>query len=225
MRLLLVEDDPTQRVPLQLALRQEGHLVDAVPDAETAEALCQGKDYDVVIVDWMLPGRSGIEFCRRFRQAGRGAPVLVLTARDTTADVVAGLDAGADDYLVKPVDIPELLARVRALGRRSPQWLGDCLTVAGLQLDLLTLVARYGEQTVMLTPQEFRLLELLMRQPRRVFSRDYLEANLWEWGSEPESNAISRLVYRLRQRLSPLGCSDWVETVHGLGYRLRPPSG
>ncbi|MEN9203606.1 MAG: response regulator transcription factor [Thermostichus sp. DG_1_6_bins_120] len=220
MRLLLVEDDPTQRLPLQIALRQAGHMVDAVPDAETAEGLWLSKDYDLLIVDWMLPGRSGIELCRRYRQASKGAPVLMLTAKDTTADTVAGLDAGADDYLVKPVDVLELLARVRALGRRSPYWLGDCLTVGDLQLDLMTLTVHYRDQQVMLAAQEFRLMEMLMRQPQRVFSREYLEANLWEWGSEPESNALSRLVYRLRQRLSSLGCGDVITTVHGLGYRL-----
>lgn len=223
MRLLLVEDDPNQRLPLHVALRQAGHSVDAVPDAETAQGLWLDKEYDLLILDWMLPGQSGVDLCRHFRAAGYGAPVLMLTARDTTADTVMSLDAGADDYLVKPVDVPELLARVRALGRRSPQWLGDHLVVGELRLDLTTLVAECQGQRVALTHQEFRLLELLMRQPQRVFSRDYLEANLWEWGTEPESNAISRLIYRLRQRLSPLGCSDWIATVYGAGYRLCRP--
>lgn len=130
MRLLLVEDDPAQLDPLHLVLSEVGHVVDAVTDAETAQWLIEQKDYDLLILDWMLPKISGVSLCHQYRLAGKTAPVLMLTAKDTTIDKVTALDAGADDYLVKPVDVVELLARVRALGRRSPQWIGDTLSIA-----------------------------------------------------------------------------------------------
>jgi len=136
MRILLVEDDSAQLEPLHAALSQAGHIVDGVEDGETAQWLLCQKDYDLLILDWMLPVVSGVSLCRQYRQSGKTAPVLILTAKDTTPDKVTGLDAGADDYLVKPVDVVELLARVRALGRRSPLWQGDILCMADLQLHL-----------------------------------------------------------------------------------------
>ena len=127
MLILLVEDDPLQLEPLQVALEKSGSVVDAIADGITARSLMLDRPYDLLILDWMLPGISGIELCRQFRRAGKTAPVLMLTAKDTTIDKVTGLDAGADDYLVKPIDVIELLARVRALRRRSPLWQGDTL--------------------------------------------------------------------------------------------------
>jgi DNA-binding response OmpR family regulator len=190
MRILLAEDDPAQCEPLQAALTHAGHVVDAVEDGHTARWLLGEKDYDLLIVDWMLPGEEGISLCQHYRQAGKTAPVLMLTAKDTTADKVMGLDAGADDYLVKPVDLEELLARVRALRRRSPLWCGDVLQGADLVLYLDTM---------------------------------QIERALWEWGSEPESNAVTARVKRLRQRLRLLDADTWIETVYGVGYRLDPP--
>ncbi len=223
MRILLVEDDTEQLEPLIVALSQIGHLVDGVQDGETAQWLLGEKDYELLILDWMLPKVSGIELCRLHRQTGKGAPVLMLTARDTTLDKVTGLDAGADDYLVKPIDIVELLARVRALGRRSPLWIGDALTLADLTLDLNTMSARRGEAKISLSTREFQLLEYLLRHPKQVLTRTQLEVNLWEWGSQPESNAVSTQIRRLRQRLAPLGVENWIETVYGMGYRIRVP--
>ena len=138
MRILLVEDDPDQIEPLHEALSLSGHVVDAVEDGTTARWLMGEKEYDLLIFDWMLPGEDGIFLCQHYRQAGKASPVLMLTAKDTTADKVIGLDAGADDYLVKPVDIEELLARVRALRRRSPLWCGDILQLGDLSLQLDT---------------------------------------------------------------------------------------
>ena len=147
MLILLVEDDPAQLEPLQAALSQVGHIVDAFEDGETAQWLTKEKEYDLLILDWMLPKVSGIELCRQYRRLGNTAPVLMLTAKDTTVDKVNGLDAGADDYIVKPVDVLELLARVRALGRRSPLWKGETLFLADLQLDLTsTWMANSTEQ-------------------------------------------------------------------------------
>ncbi|NJN86797.1 MAG: response regulator transcription factor [Leptolyngbyaceae cyanobacterium SL_7_1] len=223
MKILLVEDDQEQREPLMVALSQVGHLVDGVPDGETAQWLMGEKDYDLLILDWLLPQVSGVELCRFHRQLGKGAPILMLTARDTIPDKVAGLDAGADDYLVKPVDVMELLARVRALGRRSPLWVGDVLTLADLTLDLTTMTVHRNDAKALLSAREFQLLEYLLRHPQQVLSRDQLEVNLWEWGSQPESNAVSTQIRRLRQRLAPLGVDDWIETVYGMGYCLRIP--
>ncbi len=220
MLILLVEDDPAQLEPLQVALSQVGHIVDAVEDGEMALSLIREKDYDLLILDWMLPKISGVDLCRQYRNLGNTAPVLMLTAKDTTADKVDGLDAGADDYIVKPVDVLELLARVRALGRRSPLWQGDTLTLANLQLDLTSLNLKRGKEKIQLSVREFQLMEYLMRHPQQVLSRDQIEQALWSWGSEPESNAVTTLVRRLRQRLETVGAKDWLETVYGIGYRL-----
>jgi two-component system, OmpR family, manganese sensing response regulator len=220
MLILLVEDDPAQLEPLQTALAQAGHIVDAVADGKIALWLIEEKAYDLLILDWMLPQISGIDLCRQYRNLGNAAPVLMLTAKDTTADKVNGLDAGADDYIVKPVDVLELLARVRALGRRSPLWQGDTLKLADLQLDLTTLSLERGTEKIQLSVREFQLMEYLMRHPQQVLSRDQIEQALWSWGSEPESNAVTTLVRRLRQRLETVGAKDWLETVYGMGYRF-----
>ncbi|MEO0846981.1 MAG: two-component system response regulator RppA [Cyanobacteria bacterium J06648_1] len=220
MLILLVEDDLAQLEPLQAALSQAGHIVDAVEDGETALWLIKEKDYDLLILDWMLPKVSGVDICRQYRNLDQVAPVLMLTAKDTTADKVDGLDAGADDYIVKPVDVLELLARVRALGRRPPLWRGDTLALADLQLDLTSLSLERGTAKIQLSVREFQLMEYLMRHPQQVLSRDQIEQALWSWGSEPESNAVTTLVRRLRQRLEAVGAKDWLETVYGMGYRL-----
>lgn len=224
MLILLVEDDPAQLEPLQTALSQAGHIVDGIENGETAQWLMSQKDYDLLILDWMLPTVSGVSLCRQYRRTGKTAPVLMLTAKDTTSDKVIGLDAGADDYLVKPVDVVELLARVRALGRRSPLWQGDTLTTADLQLHLTSMTIERGQISIQLSAREFQMMEYLMRHPRQVLSRDQIEQALWEWGTEPESNAVTTLVRRLRQRLEAVGAKDWLETVYGMGYRLNPPN-
>ncbi len=220
MLILLVEDDPAQLEPLQTALSQVGHIVDAVEDGSTAQWLIKEKSYDLLILDWMLPQVSGVKLCRQYRNLGNTSPILMLTAKDTTTDKVDGLDAGADDYIVKPVDVLELLARVRALGRRSPLWTGDTLTLGDLQLDLTSLNLAKREKKIQLSVREFQLMEYLMRHPQQVLSRDQIEQALWSWGSEPESNAVTTLVRRLRQRLATVGAKDCLETVYGMGYRL-----
>ena len=223
MLILLVEDDRAQLEPLYAALQGAGHIVDAIEDGQIAQGLISQKDYDLLILDWMLPKVSGVSLCQQYRRTGKTAPVLMLTAKDTTSDKVTGLDAGADDYLVKPVDVIELLARVRALGRRSPQWMGDTLSIADLQLHLTSLTLERKQVTIQLSTREFQLIEYLMRHPRQVLSHDQIEQALWEWGTEPESNAVATLVRRLRQRLQSVGVKDWLETLYGMGYRLNPP--
>lgn len=223
MLILLVEDDPAQLEPLRAALIKAGHIVDAIEDGETAQWLISQKDYDLLILDWMLPKVSGVDLCQQYRRALKTAPVLMLTAKDSTLDKVYGLDAGADDYLVKPVDVIELLARVRALRRRSPQWIGDKLTLAELHLDLNNLTIERNQVTTQLSGREFQLMEYLMRHPRQVLSHNQIEQSLWGWGTEPESNAVTTLVRRLRQRLQTVGAKDWLENVYGMGYRLNVP--
>ncbi|MBD2309088.1 MAG: Response regulator MprA [Chroococcidiopsis cubana SAG 39.79] len=222
MRILLVEDDPKQLMPLQIVLSQAGHSVDGVKDGETAQWLLSEKEYDLLILDWMLPHISGLNLCRQYRAAGKTAPVLMITARDTTPEKVTGLDAGADDYLVKPIDIVEFMARVRALRRRSPLWEADILCLSDLQLHLDTLAVERQGKVVSLSSREFQLLEYFMRHPRQVLTRNQIEQALWEWGTEPESNAITVLVRKLRQRLQAVGAADWIETVYSMGYRLVP---
>jgi two-component system, OmpR family, manganese sensing response regulator len=222
MRILIVEDDPDQLEPLQGVLSQAGYIVDGTEDGEIAQWLISHKQYDLLILDWLLPTISGLSLCRQYRQAGKTAPVLMLTAKDTTADKVAGLDAGADDYLVKPADLVELLARVRALGRRSPSWQGDILHLVDLQLHRASLTVERKQARVELSPREANLLEYLMRHPNQVLSRDQIEAALWEWGTEPESNALTVLVRKLRQRLHDVGAADWIKTIYGMGYQLKP---
>ncbi|BAY94649.1 MULTISPECIES: two-component system response regulator RppA [unclassified Tolypothrix] len=223
MRILLVEDDLEQLEPLQGILTEAGYTVDGVEDGETAQWLLANKDYDLLILDWMLPNVSGLSLCQQYRRAGKNAPVLMLTAKDTTIDKVMGLDAGADDYLVKPADLIELLARVRALGRRIPSWQGDSLSVSDLQLHLNSLILERGSKTVELSYREAQLLEYLMRHPNQILTRDQLEQALWEWGAEPESNALTVLVRKLRHRLQIIGAGDWIKTVYGMGYSLKSP--
>ncbi|MEG4113189.1 MULTISPECIES: two-component system response regulator RppA [unclassified Microcoleus] len=223
MRVLLVEDDPKQLMPLQTVLAQAGHSVDGVKDGETAQWLLSEKDYDLLILDWMLPHISGVNLCRQYRAAGKTAPILMITARDTTPEKVTGLDAGADDYLVKPIDLVEFMARVRALRRRSPLWQGDTLSLEDLHLHLDTLTVERQGATVSLSSREFQLLEYFMRHPRQVLSRNQIEQAVWEWGTQPESNAITVLVRKLRQRLQAVGSADWIESIYGMGYRLTSP--
>lgn len=222
MRILIVEDDPAQLEPLHAALMQAGHIVDGLEDGEEAQWLLAQKEYDLLILDWMLPKVSGLSLCRHYRSLGKTAPVLMLTAKDATPDKVIGLDAGADDYLVKPTDLIELLARVRALGRRSPVLQKDILSIGDLQLNLDSLSLARGETNIQLSTREFQLIEYFFRHPKQVLSRDRIEQALWEWGAEPESNAVTTLVKRLRQRLQVVDAADWIETVYGMGYRLNP---
>ena len=223
MRILLVEDDPEQLEPLHTALSHAGHIVDGVEEGDTAQWLIGEKDYDLLILDWVIPGPSGLSLCQQYRQMGKTAPVLMLTAKDMTSNKVMGLDAGADDYLIKPVDLPELLARVRALGRRSPLWQGDVLSLADLALNLTTMTLERRQATVELSGREFQLLEYFLRHPQQVLTRNQIEQALWEWRTEPESNAVTTLIRRLRNRLKRLDAADWIETVYGVGYRCKPP--
>jgi DNA-binding response OmpR family regulator len=223
MKILIVEDDVEQLEPICEVLTQVDHVTDCITDGKTAQWAIADRDYDLLILDWMLPEVSGISLCSQYRKLGKASPVMILTAKDSINDKVTGLDAGADDYLVKPIDLVELLARVRALSRRSPLWQGNHLAMGELKLHLDTLCVEYQQQTVQLSTREFQLFEYMLRHAQQVLNREQIEAALWEWDTIPETNAVASLVRRLRQRLQQIGAADWLETVYGTGYRLRDP--
>jgi two-component system OmpR family response regulator len=223
MRVLIVEDDPKLGRLLQRGLTEEGHATDYLRDGDRALARAAEVSYDAIIVDVGLPGIDGFETCRRLREAGVWAAVLMLTARDAVEDRIRGLDCGADDYLTKPFSFAELAARLRAIGRRGTLERPATLTVGDLQLDPATLTASRAGVEVGLTPKEFALLEALMREPGRVFSRLELLERAWDHGYEWRSNVIDVYIGYLRKKLDgPSACST-IETVRGLGYRLRRP--
>lgn len=222
MRILLVEDEPDLGVALKKVLERERYVVDWVLDGAVAWDYLQQWPYSVGVFDWMVPKLSGLELCQRLRSQANALPVLLLTARDRMDDRVQGLDAGADDYLVKPFGMAELLARLRALLRRSPQWQPSMLQVGALALDGATARAMVGDRTVQLTAKELQLLEQFMRHPGQIITRDRLLDRLWEAGDEPASNVVAAQVRLLRRKLAELHCEGAIETVYGLGYRLNP---
>jgi DNA-binding response OmpR family regulator len=222
MRILFVEDDERISQPLAEDLRHQYHIVDIAEDGITAWEYTQSVVYDLILLDWMLPRLDGITLCKRLRSAGCTVPILMLTAKDTTTDKVMGLDAGADDYLIKPFDLEELSARVRALSRRSLETRLPVLSCGDLQLDPSTCKVTYEENELSLTPKEYMILELLLRNPTVVFSRSALLEKLWEIGRLPAQETVKTHITSLRRKLKEAGGSeDLIETVYGLGYRLR----
>ncbi|MCG8907203.1 MULTISPECIES: response regulator transcription factor [Pseudomonas] len=214
MRLLIVEDDPALGEGICNGLRQEGYTIDWLQDGMSALHALQQETFDLVVLDLGLPRLDGIEVLRRLRAGGDAVPVLILTARDATDDRIAGLDVGADDYLVKPFDLNELKARLRALLRRSAGRAKVLIEHAGVTLDPATRQVSYQGQPVVLTPKEYRLLHELLSQPGKVFTRERLTQLLYGWDEEPESNTLEVNVYHLRKKL----CNDLIRTVRGIGY-------
>jgi two-component system OmpR family response regulator len=221
MRVLVVEDEIKMAGLLRRALEEEGHAVDVAGRAEEGLWLGVENDYDAVVLDVMLPDASGFDVCRRLREAGRWSPVLLLTAKDAVADRVAGLDAGADDYLTKPFSLSELLARIRALIRRGAAPRPAVLRAGDLRLDPTSHVVRRGETEIDLTAKEFALLEYLMRHPGEVLGRTRLIEHVWDFAYDGDSNVVDVYVRYLRNKVDrPFG-RDTIETVRGAGYRLR----
>ena len=216
MRILIVEDDRHIGSALQRALRAEDHAADWVFDGRSAETVLQQGDYDLALLDLGLPHKDGIEVLKALRGRRNRVPVLVLTARDTAADVVRGLDAGADDYLVKPFDLDVLLARVRALARRSSGRAEPVIAHLDVTLNAATREVTQGGNAVALAPKEFALLEALLARPGAVLSRAQLEEKLYGWGEEIESNAVEVYVHGLRRKLG----QEFIRNVRGVGYMV-----
>jgi len=223
MRLLLVEDEPGLREQLAARLRAQGYVVDAT--GEGREALYLGQEYpiDLALVDLGLPDLDGIQVIRRWRASGRAFPVLILTARGRWQEKVEGLEAGADDYLVKPFHAEELLARVRALLRRAGNWANPLLRCGPLELDTVAQRLRRSGEEVRLTSLEYRLLEYLMLHAGELLSRATLVEHCYEDGEDPDSNVLEVLIGRLRRKLDPDGGLRPIETLRGRGYRLALP--
>jgi two-component system OmpR family response regulator len=223
MRVLIVEDKLKMASLLHRGLVEEGHAADVAATGEDALWMARAHPYDAIVLDVMLPGLSGFETCRRLRNAGVWAPVLMLTARDSVDDRVAGLDAGADDYLTKPFSFAELLARLRAVARRGAIERPAELAVGDLRLDPATRRAWRGETEVHLSPKEFALLEAFMRRPGQVLSRLQLLEHAWDFAYDNRSNVVDVYVRYLRAKIDrPFGVES-LETVRGAGYRLRDP--
>jgi len=220
LRVLVVEDEERILQVLQRGLTYEGYRVDAAQDGPTALALARENPPDVAVLDWMLPGMDGLEVCRRLRAAG-SVPIIMLTAKDSVSDRVQGLDAGADDYLVKPFAFDELLARIRALLRRATPTQPEVLRFADLTLDTGTRQAFRGDQAIELTAKEYELLELFLRHPRQVLTRELIFDRVWEYDFGGESNIIEVYVRYLRQKIEVNGTSRLLHTVRGVGYVLR----
>ena len=216
---LVVDDDPNIRSVVSRGLRFEGYDVRLAADGPEALRSARAVPPDVVVLDVMLPDMDGLEVCRRLRR-GLTAPILMLTARDAVPDRVAGLDSGADDYLVKPFDFDELLARIRALLRRSQLQADDVLTVADLRLDTGTREAYRARRRIELTTREYEVLLLLLRHPRQVLTREQILEHVWG-DAEVDSNAIEVHIARLRDKLEADGEARLIQTVRGAGYALR----
>lgn len=223
MKVLLAEDDESVAEVLQEFLVHQRHLVDVTGDGEAAWNLIELGNYDLILLDVLLPKLDGISLCRRLRSKGHRMPVLLLTGLDASTDKVAGLDAGADDYVVKPCDLAELAARIRALLRRGGAALPPVLEWGPLRLDPNTCEVSYQGQPLHLTPKEYNLLELFLRGGRRVYSRSAIVDHLWPFEEPPEEDTVKAHVKGLRHKLRAVGApADLIETVYGLGYRLKP---
>lgn len=216
MRLLLVEDDPMIGKSIREGLRREGYGIDWVRDGWAAERSMSETDYDALILDLGLPRINGLQVLKNARKTGSKIPVLIITARDDVEDRVNGLDAGADDYLVKPFSLPEFGARIRALLRRSAGNADPIFRHGGVELNQITHSVIFNGKNVQLSQREFALLENLIRRPGMVISKTSLEQSIYGWGEEVESNAVEVHISNIRKKLSPM----LIKTIRGIGYKI-----
>jgi DNA-binding response OmpR family regulator len=222
MRILLIEDDRKAARLLTRGLQEEGFAVDVAYSGEEGDEKATVNDYDVVVLDWLLPGRQGIAVCRDLRARGVAAPILMLTARDALGDRVAGLNAGADYYVTKPFAFVELLARIRALLRRSELTRPVILKVADLTLDPLSHRVTRGGVVINLTPKEYAILEVLMRQAGEVVTRTRLAERVWEAAHDTLTNLVDVHVSHLRRKINVAGAAPLIHTIRGRGYLVGP---
>ncbi len=220
MRLLFAEDDRDLSAAVKTLLERNGYIVDAVYDGEEAVSYAGAESYDGMILDWMMPEKNGIQALREMRGQGNRTPCLILTARDAVEDRVAGLDAGADDYLPKPFDAGELLARVRAMLRRRENYMPDTLQWEDLTLDKGSCELRCGKKSVRITGKLFQLAELFLENPRILFSVQQLMDKVWGWDTEAEINVVWVNISQLRKKLADLGTRAEIRVHRGTGYSL-----
>lgn len=222
MKILVVEDDERISDAVVEYLSDSHYAVEAVYDGQSAWELLEVFNYDMILLDVMMPMMDGMTLCRKIRKKGISIPILMLTAKDTLSDKIQGLDAGADDYLIKPFELEELSARIRALLRRGASTTAPILTWGNLSLDPSTCEVFFEEKSLPLSPKEYKLLEFFLRNGRRVFSRAQILEHLWSFEQVPEEATVKAHIRGLRQKLEAAGApSDIIETVYGLGYRLR----
>lgn len=219
-KILIVEDEPDLSEPVRAYLTHEHHLVEVVEDGNEAMERLRFYKYDLIIMDWMLPGMHGVDVCKHFRDSGGTTPILMLTSRRQTNDKITGLDAGADDYLTKPFDVHEISARVRALLRRPQAVQSNVLSVRNLVLETSTFRVTRDGQDIQLLPKEFALLEFFMRHPNQVFSAEALLDRVWSSESEASPETIRTYIKRLRQKIDTKEVASIISTVHGVGYKL-----
>lgn len=220
MRILVVEDEAKVSAFVKQALEEEGHAVDAASDGESGLRFALSTEYDLVILDWLLPERDGLAVCRAVREAGQQVPILMLTARDAVADRIAGLDTGADDYLTKPFALGELLARVRALLRRGAPGKTLEMTVADLVLDPVTRLVRRGAKPLILSAKEYALLAYLMRHAGQTVSRSRIMEHVWDFDFDSGTNVVDVYIYYLRRKIDRRNAVKLIHTVRGVGYCL-----
>lgn len=220
MKILVVEDDRKVAGFIEMGLREEGYAVDVARDGDEAVMNAHINEYDAILLDLMLPKKNGLQVAAELRREGRVTPILMLTARDATEDIVRGLDAGADDYLTKPFKFDELLARLRALVRRGGAKRLERLQVGILEMDRLRHEAYAASERLHLTPKEFQLLEHFMLNPDRVVRRTELLEKVWDMHFDPESNVVDVHVGNLRRKLREAGQNGIIQTVRGVGFRL-----
>ena len=223
MRILIVEDDDRIAKPLAQDLKHQHHVVEIAADGVKGWEYTQATEYDLILLDLMLPKLDGISLCKRLREARYKALILMLTAKDTTTDKVIGLDAGADDYLVKPFKLDELAARIRALSRRSLETKPPILSYNKLQLDSNSAEVSYDGKNIALTIKEYMILELFLRNPNQVFNRSAILEKLWEFDKVVQAGdrTVTTHITNLRRKLKDAGMSEnFLETVYGMGYRL-----
>jgi heavy metal response regulator len=221
MRILLIEDEKKVARFIQQGLEEEHHTVDVAHDGESGLSMAGAQHYDVIILDVMLPGKSGIDVTRELRARKRATPILMLTAKTATEDKVAGLDSGADDYLTKPFAFAELLARVRSLLRRGTQEKTTVLTLADLELDTVTHKARRGTRIIDLTTKEYALLEFFLRNKERVLSRTIIAEHIWDYHFDTGTNLIDVYINHLRNKVDTGFDRKLIHTVRGVGYVLK----
>jgi DNA-binding response OmpR family regulator len=219
-KILVVEDEPDLSEPIKVFLTHEHHIVEVIDNGAEALDRLRFYKYDVIILDWMLPGMLGVDVCKQFRTSGGTTPILMLTARKQTHEKVEALDAGADDYLTKPFDVNEVGARVRALLRRPHGVTSNVLKVRNLVLETGTFKVTRDDKDIQLLPKEFALLEFLMRHPNQVFSAEAILDRVWASDSEASPETIRTYVKRLRQKIDTEGNQSIISTVHGVGYKL-----